>query len=120
MSVTTWNSFQWGNYQVFTADTFKQKKTGLQFVNKLPPKTLVLFKDMPPGTYFHTVNCLFTIDIIALDSQNKILGVWTVIPNQKTIGPMPVGTKNVIETQGGWAELKKLKIGDNLAEALYD
>jgi uncharacterized membrane protein (UPF0127 family) len=94
--------------------TKEEKAKGLQGVKHLSPNTFLIFKDMGPGSVFHTKNCYINIDIIPVDAQGRILSIITAKPNQINIGPMPLGTKHVIETKGGWAKKNKINTGKNL------
>jgi len=113
--ISTWPSEIRGPFNVILADTLCKRWQGLQWVKNLPQSTLMLFKTIPPGIYFHTRNCLFPIDIISLNSLGLVLKIWTVYPDQSQIGPMPLGTKYAIETNAGWAASNMIKIGYNLS-----
>ena len=113
-----WPKIQVGKYTLYVASTSEQKKQGLQFVGRLPLNHLMLFPNMSADNYFHTVRCLFPIDIIPLNSDNNVLDIWSVGTNMKLVGPTPHKTTAVIEAPFGWAQKMKLKIGSNLLETL--
>lgn len=117
-NIELWPKTRVGKHIIIVASTSDQKRQGLQFVTNLPENRLLLFPNMPSGNYFHTVNCLFAMDIIPLNHQNQILDIWTVGTNMKLVGPTPKQTSAVIEAPAGWAKKQRLKIGDNLWEAL--
>lgn len=110
--ISKWKNYQYKNYKVIIATTFCQKQQGFQFIKFVPANTFLLFNNILPGTFFHTRNCNFPLDIIALDSINRILGVWSADIDKNSIGPMPSSTKKVIETHAGWIKQNQLKIGD--------
>lgn len=109
---------QIGKYTVYVASTLEQKKQGLQFISQLPTNHLMLFPGMAANSYFHTVNCAFPMDIVSLNSDNKVLDIWAAGPNMKSIGPTPPTTTSVIEGPLGWSKKANLQIGANLMEAL--
>ena len=110
--ISSWEQYLAGPYTIIFAKTSCEKQQGLQGTKVLSDKTFVLFLNMHGGGYFHTKNCYFPIDIIAMDTSNKILNAWTAIPNLNSIGPMPPRTDKVLETKAGWMASQKLKIGD--------
>lgn len=118
MHLENWPKFTVGNYTIYLAATPEQKRIGLQAVKRLPDKHLVLFKDIPSGQYFHTVNCLFPIDILSLSSEYRVLDIWSMKPNQKLIGPTPPKTVSVLEGPAGWAAKNNITVGTPLLEAL--
>ena len=91
--ILNWYSEKRGPFKVIFADTLCKRWQGVQWTEYMPPNTLMLFKTIPPGMYFHTKNCLFPIDIISLNKLGLVLKIWTAYPNQLQIGPMPPGTK---------------------------
>ena len=107
-----------GKYTIYVASTAEQKKQGLQFLARLPDKHLMLFQNTSSGVFFHTINCAFPMDILPLNSQNKVLDMWSVGTNMKLIGPTPQKTTSVIEGPFGWAKQNQLQIGSDLREAL--
>jgi len=110
--IQKWKFFQQGPYRVIIAETFCQKKQGLQQAAGLLRNSFLLFLDVSPGQVFHTKNCNFPIDIIALNRHNKILKHWTANPNLLNIGPMPLGTNKVLETNAGWCKTNSVTVGD--------
>jgi len=105
-----------GNYSVIIAQTECQKFQGLQWEpTPLPKNTVIMFNNITSGIYFHTVNCKFSIDIVALDRDGKVLSTWkNVPPNQNQVGPMPLRIKRVVEATAGWIDSKQIKVGDML------
>jgi uncharacterized membrane protein (UPF0127 family) len=110
--ISKWEKFKKGPHTVIVARTVCQKQQGLQGASRLPDKTFLLFIDVAGGTYFHTHNCLFPIDIISLDRNGTILSVETVGPEKSRIGPTPPATVKVLETHADWVKNNGLKIGD--------
>lgn len=119
MAWQDWKRKQIGSYTIVIASEPWQKVQGLQGVKSLPFKTLMLFTELRPGIFFHTVNCLMPIDILPLDISGKVLDIWNNIrPNQEWIGPTPEHTFFVLEAPGGWAKNLKLEKGIDLREIL--
>jgi uncharacterized membrane protein (UPF0127 family) len=116
--IQSWPNIRIGKYTLYIASTPEHKKQGLQFVDRLPVNHLVFFKNIPAGNYFHTINCAFPMDIISLNSDNKVLNIWSARTNMKLIGPTPPQTTSVVEAPLGWAKQLGLQIGSNLMEAL--
>lgn len=112
VSISSWDQRKVGPFTIVIAKTSCQKQQGLQGIKAFNENTLILFLNMFGGGYFHTKNCFFPIDIISLDSSNKILNAWTAIPNLSAVGPMPFGTDKVLEAKAGWMTSQNLKIGD--------
>jgi len=110
--IETWNQYKSGPFTIIVAQTPCERQQGLQGTKQLGTNTLVLFLDIKGGTYFHTQNCFFAIDIIALDNANKILKFWTAKPNLSSTGPVPSGTARVLEANAGWLLTNDLKVGD--------
>jgi len=119
-TIQEWPRTNIGKYTIIVADTPERKQKGLQFVEALPENHLLMFTDVAPGQYFHTVNCGFPLDIISLNKDLYIVDSWTVGTNIKLIGPTSNKTTSVIEVPAGWARRNKLIIGSHLLGALLD
>lgn len=116
VSVKRWRTVVLGNYTVIIAQTACQKFQGLQWEKEpLPDNTVIMFLNIPSGIYFHTVNCTFPIDIVALDRDGKVLAIWkNVPPNENRVGPMPSRINRVVEATAGWVDTKSIDVGDIL------
>jgi len=112
--LSDWTAIKKGPYTIILANTICKRLQGLQCIKKLPRDTLALFKNISAGTYFHTRNCLFSIDIVPLSNTGEVLRMWTVNPNNNNIGPMPYFTSKVLEAPAGWFRNKNIKVGDFL------
>lgn len=88
--------------KIVVLKTEEEKNQGLQHVRSLPADTIVVFKNVSPGEYFHTKNCYIVMDIIPVDRKGRALKCWTCAPGLDSVGPMPPGTTSVIEANGGW------------------
>ena len=112
--ISNWKTIKRNPYTLIIADTPCRMKQGLQALAALPKNTFMLFPRIKSGTYFHTLNCLFDMDIVALDALGKVLAVFSAKPGQKKIGPMPYGTDKVIEGPFNWFKSNGIVIGDFL------
>jgi len=118
LGINSWPKISIGKFTLIIATTSEQIKQGLQFIDRLPPNHLMLFQHIFENSFFHTVNCSFPLDIISLNSENRVLDIWSARPNMKQIGPTPKGTAKVVEAPLGWAKQMNLQIGSDLIKAL--
>jgi len=80
---------------------------GFQYVLETSPKDVgILFIARLGGVGFHMSNCLFPLDMFALDENFKVLKKYYAEP-EKFPYPMPEGTSYVIETHAGVTSLKE-------------
>ncbi|OQB25556.1 MAG: hypothetical protein BWY11_00316 [Firmicutes bacterium ADurb.Bin182] len=61
----------------------------------------------------HTFNMRFTIDVIYLSKQMRVVRVDTLPPNR--IGPFVKNAVSVLEVAAGTSALNGIKLGDELA-----
>jgi len=111
--IDTWEITKRGPYTIVVSNTLDQRIQGMQGTASLPNNTLMLFRGIPAGTYFHTRNCI-PLDIVPISSSGEILDIWTVGSNRENIGPAPYFTSKVLEAPAGWFKSKKLKVGDHV------
>lgn len=88
------------------ADSFFKRLKGLMFTSKKPDIPLLFV----PGSRIHTCFMKFTIDVLYLDKDGKILGKERIRPWK--LGMNVKGTAKVLEGQVGFAD--ELMIGDRL------
>ena len=112
--ISDWGFIQKHPYKIILAETPCQKNQGLQHTKELPTDSLLLFFGISPGTYFHTRNCYFPIDIVSLDKYARVLNIWTVKPNLQRIGPTPAGISKVLEANAGWCSKNGVRVGDRV------
>lgn len=86
---------------------------GLQYVTEMPESVGVLFRDLGRVDTFHCRNCLFTIEMTALDKDGKVLQIVDAPPETEMI-KMPKGTKYVIETNANVMRRKGFRVGDKI------
>lgn len=91
------------------AKTLFSRMKGLLGTQKLEEGKALL---IPDCRQVHTFFMNYPIDIIFLDSKNKILKIQTLSPWK--ISAWLSKAKKVIEVPEGFAKKKKLKIGDKL------
>ena len=118
LDISSWPKTRIGKFTLIVASNLDQIKQGLQFTSQLPPNHLMLFPNIAENCFFHTVNCSFPLDIISLNSENKVLDIWAARTNMKQIGPTPQKTAKVIEAPLGWANKMNIQIGSDLMRAL--
>lgn len=109
-----WPTISLGHLSLVIADTPCLVKQGMQWTKRIPTNTLMLFPDMKPGVMFHTNNCI-PLDIVPLDRQGQILGIWTVDGGRKGIGPAPKRTSQILEAPAGWFKKRGFRPGDHLS-----
>lgn len=114
--IKRWRTIVLDNLKIIVAQTSCQKFQGLQWENEpLPDDTVLLFSNIPSGVYFHTLNCRFPLDIVALDRNGMVLRIWeNVPPNENQVGPMPAKINRVLEATAGWVSKQGVKEGDIL------
>jgi uncharacterized membrane protein (UPF0127 family) len=87
---------------------------GLQYVTKMPKNVGVLFSGLGrQASVFHCHNCLFVIEMTALDKNGKILQIVNAPPETDKV-KMPEGTGYVIETNANVIRRKGFKVGDKI------
>jgi uncharacterized membrane protein (UPF0127 family) len=112
--ISSWKAELRGDHVVILADTPCRRSQGLQGIKQMPPTTLLLFPNIRAGSYMHTKNCYFPIDIIYLNGLDLVVGIKTAYPNKDRVGPAPIGTSKIIEASGGWCNSRHIGVGDNL------
>lgn len=119
MNWTGWKQVKVGSHWLLLASEPWQKIRGLQGIKELPYKTLMLFTEIKPSSFFHTKGCLVPVDILALDVFGRVIEIWKrVPPGQEWIGPTPINTFFVLEAIGGWAENFGLERGSSIRDKL--
>lgn len=119
-SVSTWKHYKVSGFTIYKAETLCQVRQGLQFLPILPEGHFLRFKGFLGGQFFHTLNCKFNLDIIALDARGRILTIFTAEPNLRQVGPMPANTFYVLETNAGWCARNKVSVGQSLIHLLVE
>lgn len=109
--IDKWEIIRRGPYTLVIASTSAQRSQGMQGTTSLPSDTLMLFRGVPAGMYFHTRNCI-PLDIVPISNNGEILAIWTVGSNREKIGPTPYFTSKVLEAPAGWFKSKNIKVGD--------
>jgi uncharacterized membrane protein (UPF0127 family) len=107
-----WITITRGPYKIIVADSLDKRSQGLQGVTSLPENTLMLFPNINPGSYFHTINCFLSLDIVPISNSGEVLNIYTVKPNTKKVGPTPYLTSKILEAPAGWFHNKGIRIGD--------
>jgi hypothetical protein len=102
------------------AKTNAERRNGLMNVKQLDENRGMLFIFEAEGIYsFWMKNTLIPLDIIWIDSENKIVFIKeNVQPCKGLICPYvnpKVKAKYVLEINGGQAKASELKIGDNVS-----
>ena len=93
------------------ADTMTLRLIGLLGMRRLTPQGGLLIK---PSSGVHTFGMRFPIDIISLDRNNRVLGVWENIGPWKVRG-VSLRTRSVLELPSGRIKQCSIEPGDELA-----
>lgn len=95
------------------AETHQDKVIGLQDKDKLDKNSGMLFTySSPSDLYFHMGTVKFSIDILFIDENNKILKIYNNV-KPRTLGTFGcANAKTVLEIPGGYCEDNKIKKGD--------
>jgi uncharacterized membrane protein (UPF0127 family) len=109
--INTWETIKRGPYVIIVAGTPCQRIQGMQGTPSFPEDALMIFRGMPPGTYFHTRNCI-PLDIVPISSNGEVLAIWTVKSNRSGVGPAPYFTSKILEAPAGWFKKKNIRVGD--------
>jgi len=93
------------------ANTGMRRLVGLLGKKQLEPETGLLIK---PSSGVHTFGMRFPIDIVSLDRNSRVLGVW------ENIGPwriraLSLRTRSVLELPSGRIRECLIEAGDELA-----
>lgn len=112
--ISRWGYTIINGHKVFLAKTICEVRQGLQKVSphEFQSNDIMIFFNIPPGSYFHTQNCLFTLEITFMDKYNRIISSIIAKPGVSQIGPVPIGTNLVVESRAGWLKSQNLKDKD--------
>ena len=94
----------------YMADTFLSRLVGLLGTSSLPADSC-LFLNASLGV--HTFGMKYPIDIVALDRERRILGIWEQVPPRK-VRAVGLKTSSILELQAGVARQCGLLVGDRL------
>jgi uncharacterized membrane protein (UPF0127 family) len=97
--------------QVRIADTFATRLLGLLGKASLEPDTGLLLQ---PSTGFHTWGMKFAIDVVTLDQDGLVIGIWEKIGPWRMRG-LDSRTRSVLELPAGQIAESKIAVGDELA-----
>jgi uncharacterized membrane protein (UPF0127 family) len=97
--------------QVKIADTFAARLIGLLGKDQLEPGTGLLLQ---PSTGFHTWGMKFSIDVVTLDQNRQVIGLWENIGPWRMRG-LSSRTRSVLELPAGQIARAKITVGDELA-----
>jgi hypothetical protein len=97
--------------QVRIADTFATRLFGLLGKASLEPDTGLLLQ---PSTGFHTWGMKFAIDVVTLDQDCLVIGIWENIGPWRMRG-LDARTRSVLELPAGQIAESKIAVGDELA-----
>ena len=96
------------------ANTFLTRLFGLLGSRKLDPDAGLLIQ---PCSGVHTFGMKFAIDIVALDREYRVVGVWSDIGPWRIRG-LSRRTRRVLELPSGQIERAMISVGDELALTL--
>ena len=97
------------------AETHQDKVMGLQDRDKLDKNSGMLFTyKRASDLYFHMGTVKFSIDILFIDDNNKILKIYGDI-KPRTLGTFGcANSKSVLEIPGGFCSENGIKVGDSV------
>lgn len=93
------------------ANTTMLRLVGLLGVTRLDPEAGLLIR---PSSGVHTFGMRFPIDIVSLDRNNRVLGVWENIGPWRIRG-LSLRTRSVLELPSGRIKECSIETGDVLA-----
>jgi uncharacterized membrane protein (UPF0127 family) len=93
------------------ADTFATRLFGLLGRDTLEPGTGLLLQ---PSTGAHTWGMKFDIDIVTLDEENRVVGLWENVRPWKMRG-LSARTRSVLELPAGQIAKANIAVGDELS-----
>lgn len=96
---------------VVVADTFFKRLKGLMFTKELPDQSSL---HIIPCSEIHTFNMRYSIDILYLDANNKILDINEELQPGK-IGKRVKNAVSVIELPSGKIKKLDIKVGQAVA-----
>lgn len=97
--------------QARIADTFATRLIGLLGKDRLEPDTGLLLQ---PSTGIHTWGMRFAIDVVTLDENRQVIGVWENVGPWRMRG-LNSRTRSVLELPAGQIARSKIAVGDELA-----
>ncbi len=98
------------------ADTFLSRLVGLLGSTMLPGESGLLIR---PSSGVHTWGMRYPIDIITLDSSDRVLGTWSHTPPWRVRG-ISLKTRSVLELPPGTIHMTQTVPGDQLHINLID
>lgn len=102
------------SYDALIRQTESERAEGMQFRNRFPLRTVMVFLHRQPGHHrYHTVNVKFPLDIMWCDAAGRIRELLTVPPGEPSCGGN-VESSIVIEAPAFFASQNSLKIGDTM------
>jgi len=96
--------------QAAIADTFATRLFGLLGRDRLEPGTGLLLQ---PSTGVHTWGMRFAIDIVTLDRQRRVVGLWESVEPWRMRG-LSARTRSVLELPAGQIARAQISLGDEL------
>jgi uncharacterized membrane protein (UPF0127 family) len=97
-------------HQSSVADTFLTRLIGLLGTRKLDPGKGLLIQ---PSSGVHTFGMAFSIDIVALDLKNHVVGAWACVGPGRVRG-LSRKTRRILELPSGQIERSMISVGDEL------
>lgn len=95
---------------IYTKNLFSRMR-GLLGRKSLGPDTAMV---IDPCSSIHTLGMRFAIDIVFLDSKNKITSIAKNIPSGRFWVSGGWHVRRVIESEAGCLDLSSLRVGDTL------
>jgi uncharacterized membrane protein (UPF0127 family) len=103
------------DFEVAVADNDEKRITGLMNLKKLPEKNGMIFYFPNQKVDFWMKNTLIPLDIIFIDSDNKIVNIHqNAIPMSEKLISSQKKIVKVLEINAGLVKKYKIKIGDKI------
>jgi len=96
--------------RALVADTFWKRLVGLLNRDSLEKGEALILK---PSSSIHTLFMRFSIDVLFLDKNNKIIGLLSVFKPFR-FSPVYFGVSSAIEFPAGTFQLTQTKLGDSI------
>ena len=102
-------------YNVELMATPEERRKGMQFRNRFPAHTVMVFAQPQPSFLpIHMMNVRMAIDAVWLNSAGRIVQIRTLFPELGVYASGSSPAQFLIEAPKGWAEFNALEVGDQI------
>jgi uncharacterized membrane protein (UPF0127 family) len=101
-------------YNVELMSTPEERRLGMQFRNRFPAHTVMVFAQPQPSFLpIHMMNVRMALDAVWLNSAGRIVQIRTLHP-ERGVCASSSPAQFLIEAPKGWAEHNRLEVGDQM------